>query len=120
MSCEELKELGNTQFKNGNYTEAIDFFNKAIEIDSDNHILYSNRSAAYLSIGKGKEALDDAEKCTNLKPDWIKGWGRKGAALHMLKKYDDSVESFNEGLKLDKDNLLRDREKITVKAVNNL
>jgi hypothetical protein len=28
------------------------------------------------------QALEDAEKTTEIKPDWAKGWGRKGAALH--------------------------------------
>lgn len=27
-------------------------------------------------------ALKDAEKVTELKPDFVKGWTRKGAALH--------------------------------------
>jgi hypothetical protein len=29
-----------------------------------------------------EKALDDATKTTEIKPDWAKGWGRKGAALH--------------------------------------
>jgi stress-induced-phosphoprotein 1 len=26
--------------------------------------------------------LADANKTTEIKPDWAKGWGRKGTALH--------------------------------------
>lgn len=29
-----------------------------------------------------EHALEDANKTTELKPDWAKGWGRKGSALH--------------------------------------
>ena len=29
-----------------------------------------------------KKALEDANKVTEIKPDWSKGWGRKGTALH--------------------------------------
>ena len=29
-----------------------------------------------------EQALEDANKTTELKPDWAKGYGRKGAALH--------------------------------------
>ena len=68
MHCEQLKNLGNEQFKEGNFKSAIEFFDKAIKADPDNHILYSNRSAAYLSLGKGKLALQDAEKCIELNP----------------------------------------------------
>ena len=28
------------------------------------------------------KALDDANQTTQIKPDWAKGWGRKGSALH--------------------------------------
>lgn len=104
MNSSELKDLGNNEFKNGNYQEAIKYFDEAIEKDSENYILYSNRSAAYLSFGKGKEAYEDAEKCVSLEPTWAKGYGRKGAALHMLKNYDEAIDCFNEGLKLESDN----------------
>ena len=45
-------------------------------------MLYSNRSGAYASLKEYQSALEDAEKTTQLKPDWAKGWGRKGSALH--------------------------------------
>lgn len=59
-----------------------DKFSKAIEIEPSNHVLYSNRSGAYASLKDFDHALEDANKVTEIKPDWAKGWGRKGAALH--------------------------------------
>lgn len=57
-------------------------FSQAIEVEPVNHVLYSNRSGAYASLKNFDKALEDADKTTELKPDWAKGWGRKGAALH--------------------------------------
>ena len=57
-------------------------FSEAIELDPSNHVLYSNRSGAYASLKDWQNALSDATKTTELKPDWAKGWGRKGTALH--------------------------------------
>lgn len=57
-------------------------FSAAIEIDSNNHVLYSNRSGAYASLKNFELALQDATKCTEIKPDWSKGWSRRGAAFH--------------------------------------
>ena len=62
--------------------EASDKFSKAIEIEPQNHVLYSNRSGAYASKKEFAQALEDSNKTTEIKPDWAKGWGRKGAALH--------------------------------------
>lgn len=59
-----------------------DKFSQAIEIEPTNHVLYSNRSGAYASLKNFDKALEDANKTTEIKPDWAKGWGRKGAALH--------------------------------------
>lgn len=33
-----------------------------------------------------------------MKPDFAKGYSRKGAALHSLKRYNDSIAAYNEGL----------------------
>lgn len=59
-----------------------DKFTQAIAVEPENHVLYSNRSGAYASLKKYEEARVDAQRTTDLKPDWAKGWGRKGAALH--------------------------------------
>ena len=46
----EHKNEGNKHFKAGKYEDAIISFTKAIEVDPDNAIFYSNRSSAYLKI----------------------------------------------------------------------
>lgn len=82
----------------GNTTEAIDFYSKAIRLDGANHVYFSNRSAAYLSQGDAHNALEDANACIGLKPDFTKGYSRKGAALHALKRYNDSIAAYEAGL----------------------
>lgn len=59
---------------------------------------YSNRSAAYLKKGDANNALADADACIGLKPDFPKGYSRKGAALHALKRFNDSIAAYQEGL----------------------
>lgn len=59
---------------------------------------FSNRSAAYLKQGNANNALEDAKSCIGLNPDFSKGYSRKGAALHALKRYNDSIAAYEEGL----------------------
>ena len=40
--ADALKAQGNTAFKEGRYQESIGYFTSAIDLDSGNHILYSN------------------------------------------------------------------------------
>lgn len=69
------KDLGNKLFVTGKFDEAAKHFTDAIAEDPTDHIFYSNRSACYASVGKLSAAVEDAEKCIELKPDWGKGKG---------------------------------------------
>ncbi|KAK9770499.1 putative STI1 domain-containing protein [Seiridium cardinale] len=103
-TADELKALGNKAIAEKKFDEAIDAFSKAIEIDGSNHVLYSNRSAAYASKKDWTNALKDAEKTTEVKPDWPRGWGRKGAALHGQGDLLGAYDAYEEGLKHDPNN----------------
>lgn len=59
-------------------------FTQAIEVDPENHTLYSNRSAAYSAQKEYQKALEDAEKTIAIKPEWAKGQVRKAAAYRGL------------------------------------
>ncbi|KAL0121072.1 hypothetical protein PUN28_008653 [Cardiocondyla obscurior] len=99
-----LKEKGNAALQTGNYDEAIRCYTDAIALDGNNHVLYSNRSAAYAKFEKYQQALEDAEKTVSLKPDWGKGYSRKGSALAYLGRYDESIRAYEKGLQLDPSN----------------
>jgi len=97
----ELKDQGNKALQAANYPEAIALYTKAIELDSTNHVFFSNRSAAYVKNGDYEAALTDAKKTVELKSDWGKGYGRLGTALSYLQRYKEAVDAFNDGLKHD-------------------
>jgi stress-induced-phosphoprotein 1 len=79
-------------------------FTQAIELDPNNHVLYSNRSACYASIKDFDAALSDAIKTTELKPDWGKGYSRKGAALYGQNELVPALEAYKEALKVEPNN----------------
>ncbi|KAJ2006860.1 Hsp90 cochaperone [Coemansia thaxteri] len=105
-TANELKAKGNEAFAAGSHTAAIEFFSQAIELDSSNHVLYSNRSASLSSLKRYAEALADAEKTVELMPTWPKGYSRKGAALFGMHEYEKAEEAYKDGLKHDPENAL--------------
>ncbi|KAH6818098.1 stress-inducible protein [Perilla frutescens var. frutescens] len=102
--ADEAKAKGNAAFSAGNFDDAVRHFTDAINLAPSNHVLYSNRSAAYASLNKFSEALSDAQKTVELKPDWGKGYSRLGAAHVGLHSYSDAVSAYKKGLEIDPNN----------------
>lgn len=71
-------------------------------MDPENHIYYSNRSAAYLKVGDWARAFQDAEKCLALDPNFVKGYGRKATVLHTLRRFDEAIAVYEQGLEVAK------------------
>ena len=79
---QQFKDEGNTLFKNGEYLKAAAAYTKAVKAEPENHVYYSNRSQAFLKLSKVAKAIEDADKCIALAPDFVKGYHRKASALH--------------------------------------
>ncbi len=79
-NAEKYKEIGNSLYKKGAFSDAIKAYNSAIALNPHNPTYFSNRSACYLTMKEPKSALADAEVCRRLKPDWAKGAYRLAAA----------------------------------------
>jgi len=100
-SAVALKRKGNEFFANGDFKNAIGVYSKAIEIAPSDHIILSNRSHALAALDLYTEALKDAEKVVDFRPDWPKGYFRKGGALYGLGQYEDAAVCFLQCLALD-------------------
>jgi len=104
QKANEYKNQGNKFFSQGKFQEAITWYTKAIKEDPNDSAFYSNRCAAYMGINKIEDALKDAESCIRTKPDWVKGYYRKGVALVTLQRYEEAAGAFKEALKLEPNN----------------
>ena len=62
--------------------------------------LYSNRSAAYLEMGKFREALEDAKMAVELAPKWAKAHYRLGMAYYKQGLYVDAATAFYAGCEI--------------------
>eukprot|EP00980_Cylindrotheca_fusiformis_P009146 scaffold1992_cov113-Cylindrotheca_fusiformis.AAC.11 len=98
------KCLADNAFRCGGFKTAIDEYTKAIALDPEFIVLWSNRSAAHLKNSEKSKALHDARKCLELDPSFVKGHSRLASALHALKRYEQALDSYNDVLKLDPEN----------------
>ncbi|XP_010474585.1 PREDICTED: hsp70-Hsp90 organizing protein 2-like [Camelina sativa] len=102
--ADEAKAKGNAAYASGDFDSAVNHFTEAINLTLTNHILFSNRSAAHASLHHYNEALSDAKKTVELKPDWGKGYSRIGASHLGLHQFDEAVEAYSKGLEIDPSN----------------
>ena len=100
--ADERKAKGNAAFLAGCFEEAA--LTVAIALAPNNHILYSNRSAARASLHRYADALADAQKTVELRPDWAEGYSRLGAAHLGLGAATSAVAAYAKGLALEPDN----------------
>lgn len=89
--AEAFKQQGNDHFKAGKYGLAIKAYSKAIKASDSGDfrkVCFSNRSAAYLKMGKDHKALEDAVESMKIDRTWAKARYRAASAYMSLYKYD--------------------------------
>lgn len=116
--ADTFKDKGNKAFAAKDYDTANEWFSKAIEADPSNHVLFSNRSACYAAKKNWGVALEDAEQCIKLNPNWGKGYARKGAALHGSHRWEEAIEAYNAGIAVEDTPILRKGLKEVEEAKN--
>ncbi|KAL7867264.1 hypothetical protein AOLI_G00150780 [Acnodon oligacanthus] len=102
--AEQLKSEGNDQMKVENFSAAVEFYSKAIQINPQNAVYYCNRAAAYSKLGNYAGAVQDCELAIGIDPNYSKAYGRMGLALASLNKHAEAVSYYKKALELDPDN----------------
>ena len=115
-TAKSLKEKGNQLVQERKYQEALECYTKAIEIDSKDPILYSNRSLMYYNLKDYDNAIQDADVAISLKPNHSKAYLRKGNALEAKKQYYEALNTYSAGLQNDENNtqLLEAYDKLNI------
>jgi stress-induced-phosphoprotein 1 len=67
-------------------------------------VCLANRAACNLKLGRLDEALEDANACLELDPVNVKGWFRKGMALHAMKSFGPAVAALSKAHDLEPKN----------------
>lgn len=102
--AEDLKDEGNSYFKDKNYKKAIVSYTAAIQMKCSNQdmnaIILSNRAATHFYLGNMRSALNDATAAKKIKPDHLKALIRGAQCCIELRHFADALKWCDEGLKI--------------------
>nr|GLL16524.1 TPR repeat-containing thioredoxin TTL1-like isoform X1 [Ipomoea trifida] len=81
---EELKRIGNENYKKGNFAEALNLYDKAISISPGNAAYHCNRAAALIGLKRLVEAVRECEEAIRLDPRYVRAHHRLGSLFLSL------------------------------------
>ncbi|KAJ1945999.1 hypothetical protein FBU59_002151 [Linderina macrospora] len=100
----EWKEKGNVEYKNENWTKALECYKHGIGYDMYNSKLHSNACMTLIKLRRWGQALKHAEQCIALEPKWVKGYYMKGVVLSSESRLEQSRDVLKQALVLEPGN----------------
>ncbi|CAH2053672.1 unnamed protein product [Thlaspi arvense] len=93
-SPEEVKRAGNEMFKKGRFSEALKYYDRALELSPTNATYHSNRAAALSGLGRIGEAVIECEEAIKLDPNFARAHHRLASLLLRLGQVDNAGKHF--------------------------
>lgn len=114
--AEEEKEIGTKYYKGRNFTQALEHYNKALELNPNNAVYALNISAVYFEMHEYEKCI---EWCTKSYDIYIKYrnlsiqqvakmYLRKANAHVNLKQFDQAIESYKRSIQEENNRTTRD------------
>jgi len=104
QDAEAWNTKGITLCRLGRYPEALQAFDKAIEINPDFIEVLENKGVAQARLGNNHEALLAFDRAIELRPGYSEAWTNKGNVLDELGRYQEALQAFENALSLGPNN----------------
>lgn len=98
----DLVQLGIYSHDNGDYEKAIEYYEKALELDKKSPLVHYELSLTYMYMGKYNEAMKYSDLALKNKPDEsieLGAYTIKGACLDYLGKKKESITLYKKAIK---------------------
>ncbi|OMJ86611.1 hypothetical protein SteCoe_11825 [Stentor coeruleus] len=121
LQSDQQKQIGNDFIRNKNYTQALESYNNAININPQNSQAYFNRALVHLKIKLYTKAAEDCDKAIEINKNYVKAYIRRAKAYKELKYYHKSIEDLEKALSIEPGNeeICREINKINLEIEEN-
>ncbi|VAH74349.1 unnamed protein product [Triticum turgidum subsp. durum] len=96
QKAEELKLRANDAFKANKFSQAVELYDQAIDLNGSNAVYWANRAFAHTKLEEYGSAVQDATKAIEIDPKYSKGYYRRGAAYLAMGKFKEALKDFQQ------------------------
>ena len=100
QTAEEWVEQGAKFFEKEQDEEALECFNRALEIDPENGDAWCFKGMTLYFLEKDSQAITCLEKAIKINPENGNAWYYKGWCLYMLEQDEEAIECFNKAISI--------------------
>jgi tetratricopeptide (TPR) repeat protein len=97
-TAKDWVSVGNDLSVSKNYEEAINAYDKALEIKPDSSEAWYNRGIALRNLQRYEDAIASYDKAIQFQPDYANAWNNRGIALEKLQRYEDAIASYDKAI----------------------
>jgi len=97
-NADALHLLGVIELQRKNPSAAIELIDRAIEIDPNNAVFFSNRGLAFEGLKRFHDALASYGRALTIQPGYADALNNRGNALRALNRFDDALASYARAL----------------------
>lgn len=102
----KFEESGNNNLNSKKFTQALEDFNKVIELKPEYYIGYFNRARVKSALGDSKGSIEDNNKVIELEPRYSMAYNNRGWDNFILKNYIEALKDFNKAIELEPRNAI--------------
>lgn len=104
-SIKKLMNKGLTLYQNGNYKEALQYFDAILDVDLHHVDALCNKGVILDDLESYEESLRFYDKALKINPRHTHALNGKGVTLYHLKRFEESVRCYDEVLNIDSRNV---------------
>jgi tetratricopeptide (TPR) repeat protein len=95
---------GNIKALNHWYEEAIEYYDKAIEINPHHELVWYNKGMSLYNLNRNNEAIECLDKAIEINPQNDTAWSNKANALVNLGVPEEAIECYTKALEINPNN----------------
>ena len=100
LTAEDYFTRGNAYYKAGDYKQALEAYNGALELRPDHPVALSNRGNTLDELKRYEEALRDFNRALELRPDDPDTLNNRGNTFDNMGQHEDALKDYNRALEL--------------------